>query len=224
MKLHQFAFRSASALGIVFAASLARADVVFEATVNSLYVNRGVQVADLTWHPSVEFSRGDFYSGIWVAQPFENRGAPDFFSDEFDFYAGYGWALSAKTALDFGVTRHWVSGSDESTEIYVGLLGEFGTFAPAIYIYNDFDLDEFVVEATTTVVLPLEGFPFEATGRVGYLAGDSDYSFFGVDLIYPVELNDFARLSLGAHYSHNDVGAFVPDSNFYGSASISFGF
>lgn len=224
MKLNPHHSKFSFLLGFSFLASFSMADVAMDVSVNSLYVDRGVQIADLTWHPSAEFSQGDFYSGLWVAQPLEKTGAPDFFADELDLYVGYGWALGHKSALDVGVTRHWISGSDASTEAYVGFAAELGTFAPTVYFYNDFDLDEFVVEATTTVAIPLEGFPVEATGRLGFVDGESDYRFIGVDVIYPVELSDSARLAFGLHYSSNDLGEAVPDSNLYGSASFSIGF
>ncbi|MBC2607187.1 TorF family putative porin [Pelagicoccus albus] len=224
MKLKRLSPTTVSFLSIVLSAPYCDADVYAEAVVSSLYVDRGLQAADLTVFPSIEFSEGDFYAGAWAVRPLENRGSPDFFDDELDLYAGYGWALSRKIALDVGLTRHFVSGDDDSSEAHAGIFAELGTVSPSLYLFHDFDLSESAAELSATVAVPLEGFPFEATGTLGYFDGDEDYSYFGLDLIYPIELSDASRLSFGLHYASNDFGALVPDSSLFGSASISFGF
>ncbi len=191
-----------------------------EAVLQSAYLNRGLKAADLTWFPSIEFVEQDFYAGVWAALPLERKGSPNFYGDEVDFYAGYGWALADKWALDFGGIHHKVDGGESTNEAYLWLFGELGTVSPSVYIYKDFDSKELFVEAAATVAVPLEGFPFEATGRVGFSDRERDYRYFGVDLIYPVEPSRNSTLSLGLHYDDNDFGFGVPDSNLYGSAAI----
>ena len=71
-------------------------------TFDTKYVFRGTQLADDVFHPSVEFARGDFYAEIWAAQPIENLGATEEWTDEVDFYVGQGWALGEKTSMDIG--------------------------------------------------------------------------------------------------------------------------
>ncbi len=209
---------------VAFSNSVVAGEFSTEVGVQSVYVHRGLKEAELTWFPSVEFVEKDFYAGVWAALPLENKGSPQFFDDKVDFYAGYAWAIGDKWALDLGGIHHERSSRDDSTEGYLGVFGELGTISPALYLYNDFDRDELVLEAAATVAVPLQGFPFEATGRFGLIDGDVDYSYFGVDLIYPVELSDAASLSLGLHYDDNDFGFGVSDSNLYGSASLRLSF
>lgn len=191
---------------------------------SSAYVDRGLRLADFTFHPSIEMSSGDFYGGIWTALPVENREAAETTGDQYDFYSGYGWAISDRTAIDVGGTLSFVDGYDEAFEAYAGLVAELGTFSPSIYIYKDFELKAWTLEAATRVAIPLEGFPVEATVRVGLVEGHVDYWYYGADLVYPIELSDLTRLSLGLHYSDNDFGAGVPDNTVYGSASFRFSF
>ena len=218
LNLHLLTFGLAASL---FAFGEARgAEISVETKVQSLYVERGLKRAEGTWFPSVEVSRGNVYLGSWAALPLEKAESPNVFQDEVDFYAGYSWAVSDKWGMDLGGTYHRLAGASDSKEIYLGLFGELGSLSPAFYLYNDFDTDDFLLEASVTLAVPLAGFPFEATGRIGLLEGDVDYRYFGLDLVYPLELNDAARLSLGLHYDGNDFSSSVPDSNLYGSASV----
>lgn len=202
----------------------AAGDFFAEARFQSAYVDRGIKAGEFTWLPSLEYSHEDFYVGIWAEQPLEKKGSPRFFGDEIDLYAGYGWALADKWAVDLGAIHHSVPDGGSSEEAYLGLFGELGTVSPSIYIYKDFDTRELFVEAAATVAVPLEGFPFEATGRLGYLDGNADYRYFGLDLVYPFELKGESTLSFGLHYDSNDLGRGVPDDSLYGSASFRFRF
>ncbi len=224
MKLNPLISKFGIAAAFSLSLGVSGAEVSVETIFSSAYVNRGVKTADLTWFPSVEFGEKDFYAGIWAALPLEGKGDPDFFRDEVDFYAGYGWALSNKWALDVGGIYHKLPSGTDTVEAYVGVFGELGSISPSIYIYKDFDTEELALESSATVSIPWEGFPFEATARLGFIDGENDYGYFGVDLIYPVELSDSALLSFGLHYDGNDFGFAVPDSNLYGSASLRLSF
>lgn len=194
--------------------------VSVEATFASQAFDRGIAEADLNWQTSVEFGFGDFYVGAWALMPVENKAAPDFFSERYEVYLGKGWAIADKVGFDAGLIRSVNPRVSDTTEAFLGVFAEFGTFSPSLYIYNDFDLERWVAEAATTISIPLDLFPVDATARLGVVEADFDYSYFELDLIYPVELSDAALLSLGLHYSDNDFGGGVPDGNFYGSASV----
>ena len=86
---------AASAFGQDYSLSL---DLTFD----TKYVFRGQQLADNVFHPSIEFAQDDFYLGLWASQPLENRGWPERWQDEVDFYGGYGWAINEKTSFDIG--------------------------------------------------------------------------------------------------------------------------
>lgn len=200
------------------------ADGFLEATVTSRYVERGLKYSELTLHPAAEFEFGNSYLGAWAALPLEGRDAPEDYLDEYNFYLGRGWAVGDKWFLDAGVTRYYFPNAEDSTEAYVGMVGELGTITPAVYIYNDFDLDAFTIEGTATAVVPLQQFPFEATARIGSVSQDEDYIYWGLDLIYPIRLSDLAKLSLGVHYADNDFGDFQSGEHFYGSMGIRWNF
>ena len=55
-------------------------------------------------------------------------------------------------------------------------------------------------------------------------AGDPDYTYYGVDLVVPIQLNDNTVLSLGAHYADHDDSSLGEDSHFFGTASVTYGF
>ena len=209
------------ALGLV---ARSEAGVSFEVTGASESVERGITEADMNWQSLLEFGFGDFYAGGWSLAPLEEKGSPNFFDERYELYAGYGWALADRLGLDAGAIRYLNPNAEDTTEAYLGLFAELGTFSPSIYIYNDIDRDQWVAEAATTLSVPLDLFPFDATARLGAVEGDVDYRYFELDLVYPLELTDAANLSLGLHYSDNDFGMGVPDSRLYGSASVSLRF
>lgn len=200
--------------------------LVAEVSLGSMFVDRGLQLGDLTWHPSIEWSSGDAYLGLWTAMPLEHKGSPDHYNEEYDVYGGYGWALTSDLALDVGFTHYGLADHPDTFEIYAGLSKELGTFSPAFYIYRDFDLKTLTIELSSGVALPLDGFP----GEVGLYAGHVDYdegpgyTYYGVDLIYPVELGKGMRCEIGLHFADNDIGLGVPDSRIYGSTAFSVAF
>ena len=197
--------------------------LTMEQGVASKYVFRGIELGDDTLHPAVEFSQGDFYAGAWGALPLGNKGWPEGFVDEYDFYAGYGWALDERTALDVGGTYYRYPGENgDSFEGFVGVKREMGTFTPSLYLYRDFDLDTLTVELSTDLALPLDVLPFETSFFVGRVEArrSGDYSYFGADFVYPIEFNDSTKLSFGLHYSDHDLGRGIPGNHLYGSASL----
>ena len=109
-------------------------------TFDTKYVFRGTQLADDVFHPSVEFARGDFYAGIWAAQPIENLGATEELTDEVDFYVGQGWALGEKTSLDIGAAHYYFPEREGSTEPFIGLTRQIRSVAASVYLYRDLDV------------------------------------------------------------------------------------
>ena len=104
-------------------------------TFDTKYVFRGTQLADDVFHPSVELAQGDFYAGVWAAQPIENRGAPEEWTDEVDFYVGQGWALGEKTSLDIGAAHYYFPTGKDSTEPFIGVTREIRSAAAGTSIW-----------------------------------------------------------------------------------------
>ena len=200
------------------------AGVSFEAKLASQAVDQGIVEADMNWQASAEIGFGDFYLGAWGLTPLEDKGAPNFFEERYELYLGHGWAVADKVGLDLGVTRLINPSADDATEGYVGLFAELGTFSPSLYIYNDFDADQWSAEVATTVSIPLNLLPVDVSARLGAVDGDIDHRYLEVDLVYPLELSDEASLAFGLHYADNDFGRGVPDGNLFGSVSATLSF
>lgn len=211
---------SASAFGQDYNLSL---DLTFD----TKYVFRGQQLADNVFHPSIEFAQDDFYLGLWASQPLENRGWPEQWQDEVDFYGGYGWAINDKTSLDLGGSYYYYPNGESSIEPYLGITREIQSVETSLYLYRDVDLDTTTAEGSARYSLPLGGNASVDMGaHVGTVDADSQASYFyyGADVVVPFELNDHAVFSVGVHYSDNDLGFLIPDSHFHGSTSITIGF
>ena len=204
--------------------------VTFDATVASKYVFRGVQLGDLTIHPSVQLEMDDYYISVWAALPQENRGSPDFFDDEIDIVFGRGMALNDSTALDFGLTVYTYPNAENTAEAFLGVTHEMENgFSVGLTGFRDFDLDTFTVEASGGYSVYLSDIAsLDIGGYIGTVqdddAGDPDYTYYGVDLVVPIQLNDNTVLSLGAHYADHDDSSLGEDSHFFGTASVTYGF
>ena len=196
-------------------------------TFDTKYVFRGTQLAEDVFHPSVEFAQGDFYAGIWAAQPIENRGTPEEWTDEVDFYVGRGWALGEKTSLDIGAAHYYFPTGEDSTEPFIGLTREIRNVAASVYLYRDLDLDVTTSEGSVRYSLPLSGkTSLDLGAHFGLIDGDNfeKYLYYGSDVVFPVQLKENAVFSFGVHYGDSDEGSPTPDSHFHGSTSITIGF
>ncbi|NRA27948.1 MAG: hypothetical protein HRU10_11960 [Opitutales bacterium] len=190
----------------------------------STYIFRGAELADDIFHGSVDFAYGDFYAGIWTAQPITESQA-----NEIDFYAGYGVAVSDLVSLDFGGTIYYYpeagSGDESTFEAYIG--AAFDVLAsPAIYVYYDFDLEWVTVEGSVGYSIPLsEEASFDLGGYIGYIDGDDiDGGYYvGATADISYTFTDYASGSIGIRVSDldDDLGG---DGEFYWGASFSAGF
>jgi len=202
--------------------------LTLDVTAASSYVFRGIELGDNTIHPSFEFGMGDFYAGVWLAQPIENRGAPENFDDEVDFYAGQTFALNDSTSVDVGGTVYHYPGGNDTVEFYAGISHELDDGVSVnLYVYRDFELDTWTAEGSAGYSLPLtDTLSLDLAGYIGLVEPDTDggdYTYYGADVILPVELRENVTLSLGAHWADHNLDN-TPDNRFYGSASLTFGF
>ncbi len=196
-------------------------------TFDTKYVFRGAQLADNVFYPSIEFGKDDFYAGIWAAQPIENRGAPERWADEIDFYLGQAWVIGEDTSFDVGAAYYYFPTGENRLEPYVGITREIKSVAASLYLYRDLELDATTSEGSATYNLPIgPNSVVELGARIGLVDVDDlgKYLYYGADVVFPFELNENAVLSIGAHYSDSDPGSPTPEAHFHGSTSIRIGF
>lgn len=212
---------------IANSASAQNYSLTLDTTFGTKYVFRGVQLGDNTLHPSIELAKDDFFIGIWGALPTENRGFPENWGDEYDLYAGYGWALNDSTILEVGATLYYYPTASNTLEGYVSLIGEFEGVTTKVTAFHDIDLDATTLEGSGAYSFPLaDGQSLDLAAYVGWVDLDAggSYTYYGADLVYPIELSENATVSFGLHYADNNVGGLIPDSHLYGSASMTIGF
>tara|TARA_B100000900_G_scaffold283290_2_gene242635 strand:- start:3447 stop:4127 length:681 start_codon:yes stop_codon:yes gene_type:complete len=219
--------RSATAgLFVLVTASFSQSEdytLSLDLTFDTKYVFRGAQLANNVFHPSIEFGKNDFYAGIWASQPIENRGLPDNWEDEVDFYVGQGWAIGEKTSVDFGAAYYYFSTSDSRLEPYVGVTREILGLAASFYLYNDLDIDATASEGSARYSVSLGAKRSVDLGaNFGLLNVDNigNYLYYGADVIFPVQIKENAVFSIGVHYSDSEEGSPTPEAFFHGSTSL----
>jgi len=223
--------RSATAgLFVLVTASISQSEeytLSLDLTFDTKYVFRGAQLADNVFHPSIEFGKDDFYAGIWASQPIENRGFPESWDDEVDFYAGQGWKIGEKTTVDFGAAYYYFPTGDSRLEPYVGVTREILGVAASFYLYRDLDIDATTSEGSARYSVPLGAKTSVDLGaHFGLLNVDDigKYLYYGADVIFPVQLKDNAVFSIGVHYSDSEEGSPTPEAHFHGSTSLTMRF
>lgn len=217
-------------LSALVAASSAQSEdytLSLDLTFDTKYVFRGAQLADNVFHPSIEFGKDDFYAGLWASQPIENRGLPEGWDDEVDFYLGQGWAIGEKTSVDFGAAYYYFPTGDSRLEPYVGITREIIGVEASVYLYRDLDIDATTTEGSARYSVPLgPKTSVDLGAHLGLLDVDNigKYLYYGADVVFPVQLKENAVFSFGLHYSDSDEGSPTPEAHFHGSTSLTFGF
>lgn len=213
-------------------ASVLRAGVDVTTAYTSDYYFRGTQLAQSIIETAVDYSEGDFYMGVWTAQPFEDAEDGSEIENEIDFYGGYGIALSETAALDIGIAAYMYPELDDGDEItYEPFIGiAFDTpLAPSFYVYYDLTLESLTLEGSI-------GHSFEidesssidiglSVGNVSPDEGDSAM-YYLLSAGWGYALAETASLSIGFNYTDGDdelVGGNT-DDGFYASIGISVGF
>ncbi|MGB0372364.1 MAG: TorF family putative porin [Opitutales bacterium] len=211
-----------AALGVATAANAQELSITSTVGYESVYVFRGAELADDIFHGSVDIAFGDFYTGIWTAQPI--TGGQD---NEIDFYAGYGFAASDLVSLDFGGTVYYYpeagAGADETTfEAYIGAAFDV-VLSPAVYLYYDVDLEVFTLEGSGGYSVEIsDSTSFDLGAYLGYIEpdeGDGQY-YLGATADVSYSFTENASGSIGIRVSDLEDG----DSEFYWGASFSAGF
>jgi uncharacterized protein (TIGR02001 family) len=191
----------------------------------STYMNRGIQLADAIFTPSVNVAYGNFYTGIWMA--LAEDGA-DPYPTEADFFGGYATDIGHGLKLDVGATRYdydrvfanilrGVNGN--SFEPYVGVSADV-LLSPSLYTYYDTELNNFTMEVkfghsfetgvkNLTVNTSVAGGYVDNTNNQHFVDVDghemsADYCYANAkaDLVYAI--NDKTSVSVGGRYSLAD--------------------
>ena len=188
------------------------------------YIFRGLQLADESIMPSIDFAYDSFYFGIWSAQPITKNQ-----DNEIDFYGGVGFDLSEGVSVDFGATLYYypeTPGDNETIEIYGGFSFDVPV-APSVYLYYDFDLDTFTLEGSVGHSVPLnEDASFDLGAHVGWVnpkGGDSAI-YYGATADISYAFSENASGSIGVRASGNDFAGVTKDSNFWIGMTFSAGF
>lgn len=201
--------------------------VTLDVPYTTKYVFRGVSYADDALQPSVKFTTGDLYLGIWSSLPLD-----DGFEVEVDYYAGYGFKLSDALTLDAGVTvYHYpgldVPGADKSTfEGYLGLNGSVQGVTLGAYVYNDFTLEAVTVQGNIGYSVPVtETLSMNLSGSLGHVSPDAgdDYTYYSFGVQLPFKLTDRATLTIGGNWASHDLDG-VEDDHVWGNVGVTYTF
>jgi uncharacterized protein (TIGR02001 family) len=213
----------------------------------SEYIFRGAELSDKTVQPSIEFSYGAGYVGVWAAHEFNGEGAGEANYEEYDFYAGYNFALSNGWKLDVGATQYIYPDFDNASsfEAYVGLNGATGALTHSLYLYHDFDVHTYTAQYTAGYSIPAEFIKssFDLGLTLGYnkvdgssddiVGASDDYLYYSLGVAVPYQISENARLSLSVSYvgttedefSAPEVGGLlVDDGDIVYSVGLSVGF
>lgn len=163
---------------------------------------------------------GDLYIGIWTAQPTDDLevDGSEFggisgrypIGSEIDVYAGYAFVVADIVTLDAGVTVYYypeefsitfedaetegettsaVFEEDNTTEAYFGASFDVPV-SPSIYVFYDFDLENFTLEAAGGHSFPIgdSGLSVDIGGFVGWVSiGEEENEIVTGETIVPPE-------------------------------------
>ncbi len=175
------------------------------------YVFRGIQYADDSIQPSIEFSAGNFYAGIWSNQPVTGG-----YDNEFDYTMGYNVTLSDLWTMDVGFTYYdypETSGDAEQFEPFVGFTAELANgLTTSTYLYYE-------TEYEVTTLMTSLGYSFslsdtmslDLSGEIGGVMprGFGDYSYWALNTQLTSQLTDKASAYIGVTYSDTDLDSSI---------------
>ncbi|HWA08161.1 MAG TPA: hypothetical protein VG838_01710 [Opitutaceae bacterium] len=186
-------------------------------TYASEYIFRGVENAQNSFQPSVEFTKGDFNLDLWTNQPVTRHE-----NNEIDLSGSYGYKVSNALKLEGVVTSYNYpeAGRGATKDSIEGGLGATYTIAglsPSLYYYHDFRLNSDTVQGAVGYSLPLEAIGasvdtsiYAGTVNTRDTAPDSSaaavqdaYNYYGVDVSVPYKLNKNATWTVAVHYAEN---------------------
>jgi uncharacterized protein (TIGR02001 family) len=211
----------AGAMTFAGATNAAAQDISVSTSIDyvSEYVFRGVTLAEEAIQPGVEVAIGDFYVGGWFSAAFGETSI--FAGDEFDLYAGYGFALSDTVGLDVGLTYYHYpqgpgsffgtdGGADGTYEVYAGLSLDT-VLAPSLYAFYDLTLEAFTLEGGVGHSFPMsDKTSFDLGASLGLVDGDGfSYEYGSVSAGLSYALTDAVSTYTSANYGVSSDDTFV---------------
>lgn len=196
----------------------------------SEYSFRGVKLAGPSIQPGVDISYMGAYVGIWSSSEiFKDSDSPEL---EVDYIVGYALDIEDIT-VDVGFTAYTFPGDTDTYEIYVGATygGLDFPIEPSLYLFYDFELEDFTIEGSLAYGLDLaefglEGFGIDFGAYLGYVFADdsdADYLYYQLTADLVFDLNEAAYASVGVRLAGND-GDVDPDTQFWWGAAIGVAF
>ena len=175
---------------------------------NSKYVFRGVELAEAVVQPGIEVGVGDFYGGVWASKPIEDASS---YSEETDYYIGYGFDLAEGIGADVGVTRYAYDdgGASDTTELFAGV-SFAAPLAPSAYLYYDLDLEATTLEGSLSHSYAVnQTATVDISAALGTVDADGgDYQYGTVGATYTVALNDTIGAYAGLNYGLSSQDTF----------------
>jgi len=197
-----------------------------DVTLASDYIFRGIKLGDMSLQPSVQFSQDEFYGGIWVEQPLENRSSEGW-GDEIDFFAGYTPKLSDMLSLDVGATHYYYPSGGSTTELFAGANFTLDRLTPGVYAYYDLDLEAFTVQGNLGFSVPLDaaGTSLDIALALGHVSPDEgdSYTYYSVGVSVPYKLNENASVNVGVNWASHTLDG-VDDNHLWFTAGLTVGF
>lgn len=221
----------AAAVGLAPLVSSAQLEVLDELegevffAFESEYSFRGVKLAGPSVQPGFELSLMGLYGGVWHSTDIKDGGEV-----ETDYYVGLDYDVEDLVNIDLGVTFYTFPEDEDTTEIFLGFAPLADVIIdPALYLYYDFDLEDFTVELQLGHGIDLgEGFGLDLGVDLGYVfADDSDDDYFyyvGIaDIVY--NLSDTTTFSVGGRVAGNDNDDLPgPDNQLWWGAALTTSF
>lgn len=196
------------------------------------YYFRGVQLADSFIEAAIDYSDGDFYLGVWTAQPFSAADDDTLYGNEIDFYGGYGIALSDSIALDVGLTAYvYPELAEGDTATYEGFIGvAFDTvLSPSVYVYYDVTLEVLTFEGSLGYSVAIdESSSLDFGVSAGLVSPDEGDSamYYTASVGYGLSVAENASFSASLNYQdgESELTGGNWDGGFYFSVGLSASF
>ena len=174
-------------------------------SLESRYLDRGLELADTLVQPSIDIFEKGIYAG--AVGYYELDG--DF--DETNFYAGTYQSLNPLLSLDGGLNGIWTEGT-EDLEAYLGLILEYD-LRPALYAYYETDAQIFTLEFNLEKAIPLPRnlrLDWSLTAGSSWLDAGPEPSYQYLqgfaDLVFPLDPQTDLRMGLRGAVRSEDLG------------------